>query len=146
MGARILPGMLSMLGEYFASIVFPVLKLLYRLPDEEWLGIGTLVSSLGSGGLPDAALLDVFVIASTTRLLTILTDFGAADVDWGTTPWRADHAAMMTVFADTSAAQPSYRMRLTPLGRHGIRNLLVRPSRRTPTTCGAAATRRQPTP
>ena len=125
MGARILPGMLSMVGAYFAGIVFPVLKLLYRLPEEEWLGIGTLVSSLGSGGQPDAALLDVFVIASTTRLLMLLTDFGAADVDWGTTPWRADHAAIMTVFADTSAAQPSYRMRLTPLGRHGIRSLLV---------------------
>jgi hypothetical protein len=48
MGGRILPGMLSMLGEQFGSVVFPVLKLLYRLPGEEWLDTGSLMSSLGA--------------------------------------------------------------------------------------------------
>jgi hypothetical protein len=47
MGGRILPGMLSMLGEQFGSVVFPVLKLLYRLPGE-WLDTGSLMSSLGA--------------------------------------------------------------------------------------------------
>jgi hypothetical protein len=124
MGARIMPGMFSMLAESFASVVFPVLKLLYRLPNEEWLDSGSLMSSLGLGGQPGTSFLDVFVMESTTRLLKILSDFGAADVDWGTTPWRADEAAVM-LFADTSAAPPGYRMRLTPLGRYGMRNVLV---------------------
>ncbi|MGD0700510.1 MAG: hypothetical protein ABSA02_11565 [Trebonia sp.] len=46
---------------------------------------------------------------------------GAADVDWGTTPWRADSM----ICAESSGAQPGYRMGLTPLGRYGIRNVLV---------------------
>jgi hypothetical protein len=126
MGTRVMPGMFSiMLGESVASVVFPVLKLLYRLPDEEWLDTGGLLSSLGLGGAPGTSLLDVFVIESTTGLLKILSDFGAADVDWGSTPWRADHAAAFMLFADSSAAQPCYRMRLSSLGRYGIRNVLA---------------------
>jgi Plasmid pRiA4b ORF-3-like protein len=125
MGTRVMPGMFGiMLGESVASVVFPVLKLLYRLADEEWLDTGGLLSSLGLGGPADTSFLDVFVIESTARLLKILSDFGAADVDWGTTRWRADQAAAM-LFADSSAAQPCYRMRLTSLGRYGIRNVLA---------------------
>jgi hypothetical protein len=125
-GARVMPGMLSMLADNFASIVFPVLRLLYRVPDEDWLDTGGLLSSLGSGaGQPDTSFLDVFVIESTARLLKILSDLGAADVDWGTTQWRSDHAAAMMLFTDSSPAKPGYRARLTPLGRYGIRNVLV---------------------
>ena len=129
-GARILPGMLSMLGESFASIVFPILEILYRLPNEEWLDSGSLMSAFDAGdgsGRVGASLLDIFVIESTTRLLQILSGFGAADVDWGTTAWSADEAAGMTLFDDISSGQPlpRYRMRLTPLGRFGFRNILV---------------------
>jgi hypothetical protein len=126
MGAHVLPGMFSMLAESFASIVSPVLKLLYRLPDEEWLDTGSLMASFDGGtGQADTPLLDAFVIESTTRLLKILSGFGAADVDWGTTPWRTDDAAAIMLFGGSPAGQPSYRMRLTPLGRYGIRNVLV---------------------
>ncbi len=124
MGGRILPGMLSMLGEQFDSVVFPLLKLLYRLPDEEWLDTGCLMSSLGAdAGESGTSIGDVFIIESTARLMRILSDFGAADVDWGTTKWRSDHAA--TLFTGSSLAKPDYRMRLTPLGRYGIRNILA---------------------
>jgi len=126
MGARIMPGMLSMLAESFASVAFPVLKLLYRLPDEEWLDTGGLLVSLGSGaGQPDASVLDVFILESTAQLLKILSDFGAADVDWGAAPWRSEEVAAIVLFGDSSSPLPGYRMRLTPLGRHGIRNVLV---------------------
>jgi Plasmid pRiA4b ORF-3-like protein len=126
MGARVLPGMLSMLGEHFASVVFPVLMLLYRLPDEEWLDTGSLLSSLGAGADgPGMSLLAVFVMESTARLLKILSDFGAADVDWGTAQWRGADAATITLLTGSSPAMPGYRMRLTPLGRCGIRNVLV---------------------
>lgn len=126
MGGRVLPGMLRMLGEQFDSVVFPVLKLLYRLPDEERLDTGSLMSSLGAdAGGSGAPIEDVFIIESTARLMKILSDFGAAEVDWGTTQWRSDHAAAVTLFAGSPLAKPDYRMRLTPLGRYGIRNILA---------------------
>jgi hypothetical protein len=126
LGARVMPGMLNMLAESFASVVFPVLKLLYRLPDEEWLDADGLLSSLGSGAAPpDTSLLDVFVMESTAQLVNIFAGFGAADVDWGATPWRADYTAISMLLGDSSFALPSFRMRLTPLGRQGIRNILV---------------------
>jgi hypothetical protein len=126
MGGRILPGMLSMLGEQFDSVVFLVLKLLYQLPDEEWLDTGSLMSSLGAdAGESGTSIGDVFIIESTARLMKTFSDFGAADVNWGTTQWRSDHAAATMLFAGSSPAKPDYRMRLTPLGRYGIRNILV---------------------
>ena len=91
MGARVLPGMLSMFGERLGSIVYPVLKLLYRLPDEERLDIGSLMSSLGAdAGGSGVPMGDIIIIESTARLMKILSDFGAAEVDWGTTQWRSD--------------------------------------------------------
>jgi hypothetical protein len=128
MGARILPGMFSMIAESFASTVLPTLKILYRLPNEEWLDSGSLISAFEAGGVAEpvgASFFDLFVIESTTRLLKILSDFGAADVDWGTTPWRPDEAAASLLFANSPSPQPGYRMRLTPLGRYGIRNVLA---------------------
>ena len=126
MGGRILPGMLSMLAEQFDSVVFPVLKLLYRLPGEQRLDTGSLMSSLGAtAGGSGPSIGDVFVIESTARLMKILSDFGAADADGGTTQWRSDHAAARTLFTGTSPVKPGYRMRLTPLGRYGIRNVLA---------------------
>jgi hypothetical protein len=126
MGGHVLPGMLSMLGEQFDSVVFPVLKLLYRLPDEERLDTGSLMSSLGAdAGGSGAPIGDVFIIESTARLMKILSDFGAAEVDWRTTQWRSDHAAAVTLFAGSPLAKHDYPMRLTPLGRYGIRNILA---------------------
>jgi hypothetical protein len=128
MGARVMPGVFSMLGESFASIVFPVLKLLYRLPNEQWLDAVRLMSAFDAGasrGQLGAWLHDAFVFESTMRLLKMLSDFGAADMHWESTPWEADQAAASLPFGGNSAAQPAYRMRLTPLGRYGIRNVLL---------------------
>lgn len=127
MGGRILPGMLSMLGEQFDSAVFPMLKLLYRIPNEEWLDIGTLMSPSGmDAGESGPPIREVFIIESAVRLMKILSDFGAADVDWGTTQWRSDQAAAITLlFGGSLPAKPGFRMRLTPLGRYGIQNILA---------------------
>ena len=126
LGGQILPGMLSMFGGQFGSVVFPVLKLLYRLPGEEWLDIGSLMSSLGAdGGGSSTPLQDVFVIQSTVRLMNILSDFGAVDADLGDSQWSSDEAVAVMLFTDRRPAKPDYRMRLTPLGRYGIRNILA---------------------
>jgi hypothetical protein len=52
-------------------VVFPTLKLLYRLPAEERLDTGGLLSALGTGA-DGTSLLDAFVIESTSRLSQIL--------------------------------------------------------------------------
>ena len=126
MGARVLPGMFGMLGDQFPSVVFPVLKFLYLLPDGEWLHIDGVLSSFdiqrrGAG----TSLLSIFVIESTARLLKILSDFGAGDADWGTGQWRGDEAAATAMFGNAPLTRPDYRMRLTPLGRYGLNSILV---------------------
>jgi hypothetical protein len=126
MGGRILPGMLSMIGEQLGGVISTALKLLYRLPGEEWLDTGALLSSPGaSGDDSGTALLDAFVIESITQLLKVLSDFGAADVDWGTKRWHSDYAVAVTFFDDVSHILPRYRGRLTALGRYGIRAILA---------------------
>ena len=42
--------MLSIIGEQFGSVISTALKLLYRLPGEEWLDTGTLLSLPGASG------------------------------------------------------------------------------------------------
>ncbi|HEX8007351.1 MAG TPA: hypothetical protein VF482_13070, partial [Trebonia sp.] len=126
MGGRILPGMLSMLGEQFDSVVFPILKLLYRLPDGQWLDADALMSPRGTdAGESGPSIGDVFIIESAARLIKILSDFGAADVDVGTTQRRSDHADAVTLLVGSSPVSPGFQMRLTPLGRYGIRNILA---------------------
>ncbi|GEM_PF-623175 len=126
MGGRILPGMLSLLGGQLGSVVFPALKLLYRLPGAEWLDAGGLMSSLGAdAGGAGTPIGDVFGIETMARLMKILSDFGAAEVDWGTTQWRSGEAAALTLLAGSSLPRPDYRMRLTALGRYAIRNILA---------------------
>jgi Plasmid pRiA4b ORF-3-like protein len=117
-GGRILPGLLSMIGGQFASIIPAILKLLYRLPDEEWIDTGS------APGLPEAAIGDAFTAASMTQLLKILSDLGAAEVDWGGRQW-GEHDSMMTFLGSGPLMLPRYRARLTPLGRHGIRAILA---------------------
>jgi hypothetical protein len=126
MGGRVLPGMLSMLGEQFDSVVFPVLKLLYRLPDEERLDTGSLMSSLGA----DASHVAAGVLANlgeelplyreTTQqwlLIDLLTALRAGNLRQNLTQstmeairshaddlWRSDHPATAGTIEATAAA------------------------------------------
>jgi hypothetical protein len=128
MSASLLPDISSMRSDSFTSVILPLLKTLYELPNEEWLDTANLISAFGEGtGARHAgmSLLDVFVIQITAQLLQILSDFGAADVDWGNTPGQADQTPGILLSDDNSTAQPGYQMRLTPLGQYGIRNVLL---------------------
>ena len=110
-----MPGMFGiMLDGYFGSVVFPILMLLYRHPDGEWLDVEAIASALGADG---GNLLTVFVVESAARLLRIFELFGAAEADRGSAEWRADHAAIGVVFAEMETEVPGFRIRLTPLGR-----------------------------
>jgi Plasmid pRiA4b ORF-3-like protein len=126
LGANVMPGMLGMMGEYWDSAVFPVLQTLYRIPDGDWLDVAGLVSAFDLDvKAPDGVLAAGFVIETATRLLKVASDFGASEVDWGTVRWRGEYAAFGLIIG-TVPEFPDFRARLTPLGRHGIRNLLVR--------------------
>lgn len=129
-GVGVMPGMFGiMLDGYFGSVVFPILMLLYRHPDGEWLDVEAIASALGADR---GNLLTVFVVESAARLLRIFELFGAAEADRGSAEWRADHAAIGVVFAEMETEVPGFRMRLTPLGRYGIQNLLVGEGRTVP--------------
>jgi hypothetical protein len=117
-GGRILPGMLSMIGGQFASIVPAILKQLYRLPDEEWIDTGS------TPGLPDPTIDDAFTAESMTQLLNVLSDFGAGEVDWGGKQW-GEHNSVMTLLGSGRLTLPRYRARLTPLGHYGVRAILA---------------------
>ncbi|MDQ2875446.1 MAG: hypothetical protein M3Y33_11915 [Actinomycetota bacterium] len=50
-GVGVMPGMFGiMLGDYFGSIVFPILMLLYQRLDGEWLDVEAIASALGADG------------------------------------------------------------------------------------------------
>jgi hypothetical protein len=98
-------GVLGIIGEQFDGVVRTAIGRLYRLTGQEWLDIGSLMSSLASDG-DRADLLAGIVLGNTTRLFKVLAEFGAAEVDWG-------------------RPQSTSRARLTALGRYGIRAILT---------------------
>jgi Plasmid pRiA4b ORF-3-like protein len=118
-GSRILPGMLSVIGEQLGTLIPEITRFLYRLPDEEW----GRADDLPCGRPP--TILDVFTFESAARLYRLLGDFGGAEVSWGSVPWRADTAAISQLFGSSTIAVPDFRARLTPLGRHALRAFLT---------------------
>jgi hypothetical protein len=119
-GSRILPGMLSMIGEQHGTLIPEIARFLYRLPDEEWGRAEDLPHS------KPPTILDVFTFESAARLYRLLGDLGGAEVSWGSVPWRADAAVLSPLFGVGTIAVPDFRAWLTPLGRHGLRAFLTR--------------------
>ena len=125
-GAGIMPGMLGMMGAFFDSAVFPVLQVLYRHQNGRWLDVAGLLEAFELDGGKASQLQVGFVVETAAQLLKILSDFGAADVDQGDIRWRGEYAAVSLVVSDFPLELPNFRLRLTPLGTHGVRNLLLR--------------------
>jgi Plasmid pRiA4b ORF-3-like protein len=118
-GSRILPGMLSMIGEQLGTLIPEIARFLYRLPDEEWGRAEDLPYS------KPPTILDVFTFESAARLYRLLGDLGGAEVSWGRVSWRADTAAISPLFGVGAITVPDFRARLTPLGRHALRAFLT---------------------
>jgi hypothetical protein len=118
-GSRILPGMLSMIGEQIGTLIPEIARFLYRLPDGEWGRAGDLPYS------KPPTILDVFTFESAARLYRLLGDLGGAEVSWGRVPWRADAAALSPLFGAGTIIVPDFCARLTPLGRHALRVFLT---------------------
>ncbi|MET8413037.1 plasmid pRiA4b ORF-3 family protein [Streptomyces sp. NPDC005195] len=137
LGALGLPPMLlaalSMEDEDGDGLAAVVLRALYEAPDGEWLDTALLVGALRKG-LPkqEARLVELFLLQILDQAALVLAEYQAAEVEPGPeTSRQRDHILLdiLGVEGSTSnsddAPLPGARLRLTPLGRHGLREYLL---------------------
>src|SRR3989442_6572206 len=98
----------------------------YTLPDGEWADVHGLYDA-GLEGLPEGAagqLVSVLLAGQYDEMREVLELFGAAESEGAT---AASDASALWLFGVSAASDPlpSGRFRLTPLGRAGVRELLV---------------------
>ncbi|MFF0080089.1 hypothetical protein ACFYR1_10365 [Streptomyces canus] len=117
-------------GDGLAAVV---LRALYEVPDGEWLDTALLVGALREG-LPkqEARLVELFLLQILDRAALLLAEYQAAEVEPGPeTSRERDHVLLDILGIEGStensddAPLPGTRLRLTPLGRHGLREYLL---------------------
>ncbi|MEW2635169.1 plasmid pRiA4b ORF-3 family protein [Streptomyces sp. NPDC048389] len=130
------PVLLSGLGmedEDGAGLAAVVLRALYEVPDGEWLDSALLVGALREG-LPkqQARLVELFLLQILDRAASALAEYQAAEVESGPqTSRQRDHIVLGILgieagTEDSDGTPPAgTRFRLTPLGRHGLREYLL---------------------
>ncbi|MEU0036480.1 plasmid pRiA4b ORF-3 family protein [Streptomyces sp. NPDC006333] len=130
------PMLLAALGmedEDGDGLAAAVLRALYEAPDGEWLDTALLVGALRKG-LPkqEARLVELFLLQILDQAAPVLAEYQAAEVEPGPeTSRQRDHILLdiLGVEGSTSnsddAPLPGARLRLTPLGRHGLREYLL---------------------
>ncbi|WAX78954.1 plasmid pRiA4b ORF-3 family protein [Streptomyces sp. KMM 9044] len=117
-------------GDGLAAVV---LRALYEVPDGEWLDTALLVGDLRAG-LPEqeARLVELLILQIFDQAAMLLAEYRAAEVEAGpdTSPER-DHL-LLGILGITGSTEdsgdtplPGKRLRLTPLGRHGLREYLL---------------------
>jgi hypothetical protein len=132
-GTGVLPGMLGAMlsGELPGSGESVVLfvELLYALPDGDWLESDGVLAAVQEGLPAQAASLLALIFGDLLReLAEILQRFGAAEVEQGAVPWNAGSGVVgILLGSPETARQPGSgdRVRLTPLGRYGLRQILL---------------------
>ncbi|WP_250400920.1 plasmid pRiA4b ORF-3 family protein [Streptomyces cellostaticus] len=121
---------LGMRDEDSDGLAAVVLRALYEVPDGEWLDTALLVGALRAG-LPkqEARLAELLVLQIFDQAAVLLAEYQAAEVEAGpdTSPER-DHI-LLGITGSTEDSDgtplPGKRLRLTPLGRHGLREYLL---------------------
>ncbi|MHA6757043.1 IS1096 element passenger TnpR family protein [Streptacidiphilus sp. PAMC 29251] len=123
-------GLQDELGNGLAAVV---LRALYEVPDGEWLDTALLTVALREG-LPtrEARLIELLLLQVLDQASLVLTEYRAAEVE--TSPGAArdrDHI-LLDILGISGASDgsdgtpiPGHRLRLTPLGRHGLREYLL---------------------
>ncbi|MEU9241311.1 plasmid pRiA4b ORF-3 family protein [Streptomyces sp. NPDC048385] len=130
-------GMADADGDGLAAVV---LRALYEVPDGEWLETELLVGALREG-LPkqEARLVELFLLQMLDRAAPVLVEYRAAEVESGPETSRERDHILLGVLGiipgirgiagttEDSDGPPSAgaRLRLTPLGRHGLREYLL---------------------
>ncbi|MGW3656286.1 IS1096 element passenger TnpR family protein [Streptomyces sp. NPDC005151] len=117
-------------GDGLAAVV---LRALYEVPDGEWLDTALLVGALREG-LPkqDARLVELFLLQILDQAAPVLADYRAAEVETGPETGRERDHILLDILGITGNTEnsddtplPGTRLRLTPLGRHGLREYLL---------------------
>ncbi|MGW1989549.1 IS1096 element passenger TnpR family protein [Embleya sp. NPDC001921] len=123
---------LDMRSEDGDDLAAAVLRVLYEVPDGEWLDTALLV-----GALPDdlpkqeARLFELFLVQILEHAAGILAEFGAAELERCPGGPERDRVLLDILNArevtegGDDAPLPGPRLRLTPLGRHGLREYLL---------------------
>ncbi|MGW2256047.1 IS1096 element passenger TnpR family protein [Kitasatospora sp. NPDC001660] len=131
-----IPGLLGNLLPVAPDTVIKLLRLLYALPEGEWLDKGTELVGMTEGASARAVpLLEVMLSALVDELADVLERLGAAEVEWGDRPDDPEAAVLGILLGSPAAplvprqarqeAGAQGRLRLTRLGRHGLREFLL---------------------
>ncbi|WP_127354073.1 plasmid pRiA4b ORF-3 family protein [Actinacidiphila soli] len=124
---------LGMQGEDGNGLAAVVLRALYEVPDDEWLDTALLVGALRKG-LPtrEARLIELLLLQILDQAAIVLAEYQAADVETGPETRRPRDHILLDIPRIKGAADggddtplPGNRLRLTPLGRHGLREYLL---------------------
>lgn len=124
---------LDMQDENGNGLAAVVLRALYEVPDGEWLDTALLVDALREGfPTREARLIELLLLQILDQTALVLNEYQAAEVETRSdTGWERDHLLLDILgikgTADSSddASLPGNRLRLTPLGRHGLREYLL---------------------
>ncbi|MFJ7592726.1 hypothetical protein ACIQZO_36200 [Streptomyces sp. NPDC097617] len=124
---------LGMQDEDVDGLAAVVLRALYEVPDGEWLDTALLVGALREG-LPEqeARLVELLFLQILDQAALLLAEYQAAEVETGPETGREHDRILLDllgVMGNTEDGDdtplPGTRLRLTPLGRHGLREYLL---------------------
>ncbi|KPI12761.1 hypothetical protein OV450_8374 [Actinobacteria bacterium OV450] len=119
-----------MQGEDGTGLTAVVLRALYEVPDDEWLDTALLVEALRKN-LPthEARLIELLLLQLLDQAALILAEYQAADVETSPETSRTHYHILLGVKGASDGSDdtplPGTRLRLTPLGRHGLREYLL---------------------
>lgn len=124
---------LGMQSEDGDGLAATVLRALYEVPDGEWLGTELLVAALREG-LPkqEARLVELLLLQILDQAAMVLAEYQAAEVEVGPETRRERDHILLDILGIKGTSEgsdgtplPGNRLRLTPLGRHGLREYLL---------------------
>ncbi|MER6076114.1 plasmid pRiA4b ORF-3 family protein [Streptomyces sp. NPDC001817] len=124
---------LGMHGEEGDGLTAAALRALYEVPDGEWLDTALLVGALREG-LPtgEARLIELLLLQVLDQAALVLTEYHAAETETDPEKGRSRDHVILDILGITGAADgsadtplPGNQLRLTPLGRHGLREYLI---------------------
>ncbi|MCY0924181.1 hypothetical protein OS965_39800 [Streptomyces sp. H27-G5] len=122
-----------MQSEDGTGLTSAVLRALYEVPDDEWLDTTLLVEALRKN-LPthEARLIELLLLQILDQAALILAEYQAADVETSPKTGRTHDHILLDILGIKRASDgsddtplPGTRLRLTPLGRHGLREYLL---------------------
>ncbi|MYS79474.1 plasmid pRiA4b ORF-3 family protein [Embleya scabrispora] len=123
---------------YGTGLAAVVLRALYEVPDGEWLDTAMLAEALRDGALRDglskqeAGLVELLLLRILDQAAVVLAEYRAAEVENGPKTDREHDRILSDILGlqriidgGDDLSGPGIRLRLTPLGRLGLREYLL---------------------